>query len=104
MRMEKPTAIRKQQEMAVPKANMRCSNLITIVEFSVQTKNASNDMRLSKFNRLFKAERVMRNFDMKTFKYDPIVNVFVIVKVRACKMCKKKGKIPLKSCYPGQYH
>ena len=56
--MEKPTAIRKQQEMAVLKANMRCSNLITVVEFSVQTKNASNDMMLSRFNRLFEAERL----------------------------------------------
>ena len=56
--MEKPTAIRKQQEMAVPKANMRYCNLITVVEFSVQTKYVSNDMMLSKFNRLFKAERL----------------------------------------------
>ena len=42
MRKEIPIAIRKQQEMAVLKANMRCSNLIMVVEFSVQTKNASN--------------------------------------------------------------
>ena len=56
--MEKPTAIRKQQEMAVLKANMRCSNLITVVEFSVKTKNASSDEILSRFDRLFKAERL----------------------------------------------
>ena len=37
---------------------------------------------------------------MKTFKYDSIVNVFVIVKEQACKIFKKSSKIPLKSCYP----
>ena len=97
--MEKPTAIRKQQEMAVLKANMRCSNLITVVEFSVQTKYASNDMMLSKFNSLFKAEwLLMKIFDMKIFNYD--CEYFCDSKITSLQDVKKTSKIPLKSCYP----